>query len=80
MTARLPAVRPRQAVRALERAGWQVHRQRGSHLSMKKEGSRFLITIPMHRRDIPKGTLRGIIEDAGLTVEEFNQLLRGSKA
>ena len=46
---------------------------------MKKEGSRFLITIPMHRRDIPKGTLRGIIEDAGLTVEEFNQLVRGRR-
>ena len=77
MTARLPAVRPRQVVRALERAGWQVHRQRGSHLSMKKEGSPFLVTVPMHRRDVPKGTLRGIIEDAGLTVEEFVRLLRG---
>ena len=47
---------------------------------MKKEGSRFLITVPMHRRDIPKGTLRGIIEDAELTIEEFIGLLRGERS
>lgn len=79
MSARLPATRPREVVRALERAGWITQRQRGSHLSMKREGSRFLITVPMHRRDIPKGTLRGIIEDAGLSVEEFLHLLRGGR-
>ena len=79
MSERLPAVRPQEVVRALERAGWQVQRQRGSHLSMKKEGSRFLITVPMHQRDIPRGTLRGIIEDAELTVEEFIRLLRGRR-
>lgn len=77
MSARLPAVRPREAVRALERAGWEIHRQRGSHLTMKKEGSRFVVTIPMHRRDIPKGTLRGILEDADLSVDQFLALLRG---
>ncbi len=77
MSTRLPAVRPREVVRALERAGWEVHRQRGSHLSMKKEGSRFLVTVPMHQRDVPKGTLRGIIEDAGLSIDEFVVLLRG---
>ena len=43
---------------------------------MKKEGSRFVITVPMHRRDIPKGTLRSIIEDAELTTEEFIALLK----
>lgn len=79
MTDRLPAVRPRQVVRALERAGWQVHRQRGSHLSMKKEGSRFVVTVPMHHRDVPAGTLHGIIEDEGLTEEEFLRLPRGRR-
>jgi predicted RNA binding protein YcfA (HicA-like mRNA interferase family) len=75
MTQRLPALRPQQVVRALERAGWQVHRQRGSHVSMRKEGVPFLITVPLHRRDLPRGTLRDIIKDAGLTVEEFLELL-----
>lgn len=76
MTSRLPAVRPREVVRALERAGWEVHRQRGSHLTMKKAAVRHLVTVPMHRRDIPRGTLHGILEDAGLSVEEFVALLR----
>jgi predicted RNA binding protein YcfA (HicA-like mRNA interferase family) len=71
MTRRLPALRPQQVIRALERAGWQVHRQRGSHVSMHKEGVPFLLTVPLHRRDLPRGTLRDIVKDAGLTVEEF---------
>ena len=75
MTQRLPALRPQQVIRALERAGWQVHRQRGSHVSMRKEGVPFLITVPLHRRDLPRGTLRDIIKDAGLTVQEFLELL-----
>ena len=75
MTKRLPSVRPQEAVRALERAGWAVARQKGSHVSLKKQGVAYLVTVPMHRREIPRGTLRAIIEDAGLTVEEFVTLL-----
>jgi predicted RNA binding protein YcfA (HicA-like mRNA interferase family) len=47
-------------------------------VSPKKEGVAFLVTVPMHRRDVPRGTLRGIIEDAGLSVEEFLALLQSS--
>jgi predicted RNA binding protein YcfA (HicA-like mRNA interferase family) len=65
-------------IRALERTGWEVARQKGSHVSPKKEGVAFLVTVPMHRRDVPRGTLRGIIEDAGLSVEEFLALLQSS--
>ena len=75
MTQRLPALRPQQVIRALEKAGWQVHRQRGSHVSMRKEGVAFLITVPLHRRDLPRGTLRDIIKDADLTAEQFLELL-----
>jgi len=42
---------------------------------MRKAGSAALVTIPQHRRDLPPGMLRGIINDAGLTVEEFVELL-----
>jgi len=75
MTQRLPALRPQQVLRALERAGWQVHRQRGSHVSMHKQGVPFLITVPLHQRDLPRGTLRDIIKDAGLTVDGFLELI-----
>ncbi len=76
MSERLPAVKPSEVLRALERDGWQIHRQRGSHVILRKEGHSYVLSVPMHRRDMPKGTLRGIIEDAGLTVEEFLALLR----
>jgi len=76
MTKRLPAIRPTEVVRALELAGWQMHRQRGSHLIMHKPGSRNLVVVPMHNRDLPGGTLRGIITDAGLTTDEFIELLK----
>jgi len=46
LTKRLPSVRPQEVVRALEGAGWEVARQKGSHLSLKKEGVAFLVTVP----------------------------------
>ena len=75
MSNRLPAVKPREAIRALEKAGWRVHRQKGSHVSMHKEGVPNLVGVPVHTKDLPKGTLHGILEDAGLTIEQFLKLL-----
>ena len=75
MSNRLPAVKPREAIRALEKAGWMVHRQKVSHVSMHKEGVPNLVVMPVHTKDLPKGTLHGILEDAGLTIEEFFKLL-----
>jgi len=75
MSNRLPAVKPREAIRALEKAGWRVHRQKGSHVSMHKEGVPNLVVVPVHTKDLPKGTLHGILEDAGLTIEQFLKLL-----
>ncbi len=74
MSERLPALRPAQVVRALERAGWRTARQRGSHLVMVKPDAGILV-IPIHTRDVPRGTLRGVLADAGLSVEEFLSML-----
>jgi predicted RNA binding protein YcfA (HicA-like mRNA interferase family) len=60
---------------ALEKAGFEVRRQTGSHVIMYKSGIRHPISIPRHPRDLPKGTLRAVIRQAGLTVEEFLGLL-----
>lgn len=75
MSPRLPVVKPRELVSTLEKAGWYVHRQRGSHLVMHKAGSPNIIVIPVHGHDLPGGTLRGILSDAGLSVREFVELL-----
>ena len=61
-----------EAVRALRRAGYEVLRQTGSHLIMRKDGR--TVVVPQHK-PIKPGTLKGMIEQAGLTVEEFVALL-----
>lgn len=66
----------REAIKALGRAGFTVVRQRGSHVRLEKrtEDRMIKLTVPLHK-SLKKGTLRRIIKDAGLTVQEFNRLL-----
>jgi predicted RNA binding protein YcfA (HicA-like mRNA interferase family) len=77
MNERLPALRAREVVRALERAGFAVSRISGSHCRLIHTGnSARKVTVPLHgSADIKRGTLRAIIAQAGLTVEEFIALL-----
>ena len=75
MSQKLPALKPVEVVKALERAGFVVKRQTGSHVIMYKAELRRPISIPQHPRDLPKGTVRAIIRQAGLTLEEFLQLI-----
>jgi len=71
---RLPRVSGRRAVRAFQRAGGEVSRQRGSHIVMTKPGSIYTLSIPDHR-ELGPGLLRSLIRKAGLTLEEFRELL-----
>ena len=71
----LPVLKPKEVVAALGRAGFEVKRRTGSHVIMYKSGFRRPISIPQHPGDLPKGTIRAIIREAGLTVEEFMKLL-----
>jgi len=71
MRQELPVLKPKQVVGALEKAGFEVRRQTGSHVIMYKSGIRHPISIPQHSGDLPKGTLRAIIRQAGLTIEQF---------
>jgi predicted RNA binding protein YcfA (HicA-like mRNA interferase family) len=71
---KLPRISGRKAVRAFERAGWEVARQRGSHAVLTKPGSIYTLSIPLHRVMGP-GLLRDQIRKAGLTIEEFIELL-----
>ncbi len=68
-------LKPREVVAALERAGFVNRRQTGSHIVLYKEGLKRPITVPMHPKDLPVGTLRAIIRQANLTVGEFLGLL-----
>jgi len=71
---KLPVCSGSNAIRAFMQAGWKVARQKGSHVSLTKEGSRAILTVPLHHELAP-GTLRKLIRLSGLTVEEFSKYL-----
>jgi predicted RNA binding protein YcfA (HicA-like mRNA interferase family) len=76
MSRRLPAVKPKQVLRALGRAGFFVHHTSGSHHVLKHPARPLLrVTIPFHNKDLKRRTLASIIEQAGLTSDEFLDLL-----
>jgi len=63
-------------IRALKRAGFEEQRQRGSHLHMRRESDGKRVTVPVHKgRIVPIGTLRAILRDADISVDEFRELL-----
>jgi predicted RNA binding protein YcfA (HicA-like mRNA interferase family) len=72
---KLPVVSGRDVVRALHRIGYEIDHQTGSHMILRRSTSPFRrLTVPDHK-EIAKGTLRAIIGEAGLTVEQFADLL-----
>jgi predicted RNA binding protein YcfA (HicA-like mRNA interferase family) len=74
---RLPVVNGKRVIQALIRAGFVVNRIVGSHHVLVYPGDPTrTVTIPVHAgRDLKPGTLRSIIRQTGLTVEEFIELL-----
>ena len=73
---KLPQVTGAEVVRAFERSGFQLDRISGSHHILKRDFHPFNLSVPVHgNKSIPSGTLRALIRDSGLTVEEFTALL-----
>jgi predicted RNA binding protein YcfA (HicA-like mRNA interferase family) len=70
-------LKPEKVVKALERAGWTVRGQKGSHAKLTREGNPNILSIPVHKgRPIKQGLLRDQIEKAELTMAEFMELYR----
>lgn len=69
-----PVVSGRRLVKVLEAEGWEVVRQRGSHVRLRKDGRRLALVVPLHR-ELKKGTVGGILRDAGLTPDDLRRLL-----
>lgn len=69
---KLPRISSREAIRSLERLGFEEVRQTGSHVVMKKETEEGKIgcVVPLHQ-ELKVGTLSGILKQAQVTVEEF---------
>jgi predicted RNA binding protein YcfA (HicA-like mRNA interferase family) len=74
--AKLPAITGEEVIAAFAKIGFVLARINGSHHILKKPGHRFVLAVPVHGNDpVAKGTLRSLIRDSGVSVEEFTALL-----
>ena len=71
---KLPRVSGRDCVSALEKAGFVQKRQHGSHIILRRDDPFVQLVVPDHK-ELDRGTLRAIIRQANLTIEQFNALL-----
>ncbi len=72
---RLPAVTPRQLIRALQRVGFEVDHQMGSHVVLRRSSDNTRVIVPWHNRDVGRGLTIRIVKSAGLSQDEFVSLL-----
>ncbi|MBN2302979.1 MAG: type II toxin-antitoxin system HicA family toxin [Anaerolineae bacterium] len=71
---KLPVISGRECINALEKVGFNISHQKGSHVRLRRDEPKISVSVPNHKTLIP-GTLRAIIRQAELTVEEFLELL-----
>lgn len=74
MTPEIPILKPRDVIKNFKKLGWEVARQRGSHIILTKEGNIATLSIPNHH-EVARGTLRSLLAKACITVEEFLEVL-----
>jgi len=75
LTDTLPIWSGRRVVQAFVKLGWQIARQRGSHIILIKPGHAATLSVPDHS-EVARGTLRALIRRAGVSVEEFTSAAR----
>jgi predicted RNA binding protein YcfA (HicA-like mRNA interferase family) len=76
MSPKVPVLKPREVLHALQRAGFYIHHQSGSHARLLHSTRPELrVTIPIHSGDLPPLILKSILRQAALTTDEFLKLL-----
>ena len=71
---KLPIVSGAECVKALTKAGFVVYRQRGSHVTIVRDNPAAQTTVPLHK-ELDRGTLKAILRQTGLSIDEFIALL-----
>ena len=71
---KMPALKPREVVAILQKAGYHIDHTTGSHYIMRHPDRAQRIVVPYHTKDIKKGVLHSIIKQTGLGKEEFLSL------
>ncbi len=74
---KLPAVKPREVIRFLERNGFMLDHASGSHFVYYHPTLKRRAVVPKHNRDMPKGTLMSLLREAGFTREDLLNFLQG---
>jgi predicted RNA binding protein YcfA (HicA-like mRNA interferase family) len=75
LTSKLPAITAKELVRVAERLGFAFRRQSGSHAIYVRASDQARVVIPMHGGDLKRKTLRSIVNDLKISVEEFTEML-----
>jgi predicted RNA binding protein YcfA (HicA-like mRNA interferase family) len=75
VTPKQPAATAKDLVRVAEGLGFAFRRQRGSHAIYVRQSDQARVVIPMHKGELKRKTLRAIIQDLKISVEEFAKLL-----
>jgi len=68
---KIPSLKPRQVIKKFEKLGFVKDRQSGSHVILYHLQLKKRAVIPMHVKDVPKGTLHAILKQTGISVEDF---------
>ena len=66
----VPLITPKEVIKVFEKLGWEVARQKGSHIIMTKTGNIATLSIPNHKQ-VARGTFRSLIVKSGLSIEQF---------
>ncbi|OGC06153.1 hypothetical protein A2526_03135 [candidate division WOR-1 bacterium RIFOXYD2_FULL_36_8] len=72
---KLPVASGKECIKALEKAGFYFKRQEGSHVALRRDVPFCQVVVPNHK-ELDRGTLRAIIRQADLSVDEFSRLLK----
>jgi predicted RNA binding protein YcfA (HicA-like mRNA interferase family) len=72
---KLPLLTPQKVVNILQKKGFTLDRSRGSHQVFRHPETKRIVVVPFHRKDLPRGTLLEILNQAGIRKEEIKDLL-----
>ena len=71
MGSKYPVLKPNEIIAVLKKIGFVIVSQKGSHIKLRNEGNKSRTVIIPNHYEVAKGTLKAILEQAGLTLEEF---------
>ena len=75
MLARLPGLRAKEIIAVLQNAGFEIQRQKGSHVTLRNSETSRTTVVPMHSAELPRWLMKKIMKDAGLSEDAFRSLL-----